>query len=95
MKISILDAQHTLFEGAVSEAVLPAIDGELSLFDDHETIYVSLAKGFIRLQPITREATRRFGARAWESTDSGKSGPIFINRGLARMKNNELVILVE
>ena len=81
MKISILDAQRALFEGVVSEAVLPGADGELSLMDDHEPIFVALNKGYIRLKPLAERAE--------------KIKPIHIHQGLARMRRNELVILVE
>ena len=97
MRVSVLDAQHTIFEGPVSQAILPGVDGEINLLDDHETVYVALAKGSIRLQPITQEITRRFAAETETAgpLEKQKIGPIFINRGLARMKNNILVILVE
>lgn len=81
MKISVMDAQHTLYEGAVSEATLPASGGELTLLDDHEPIFVALQRGAIRLVPIAQKKE--------------ELKPILIQQGLARMRNNELVILVE
>ena len=82
MRISILDAQHTIFQGAVSEAILPATDGEMSILDDHESIFVALGKGLIRLVPLARPGTHDLK-------------PIRVHRGLARMNKNELIILVE
>lgn len=82
MRISILDAQHTIFQGVVSEAVLPATDGEIAILDDHESIFVALSKGLIRLVPVAK-----LGVPALK--------PIRVHRGLARMRNNELIILVE
>jgi F0F1-type ATP synthase epsilon subunit len=81
VKISILNVGHTVFEGFVSEAILPSADGELSIYDDHETIFVALNKGTIRLKSLVETAEQ--------------IKPIAIRQGLARMKNNELVILVE
>ncbi len=95
MKISILDAQHTIFEGAVSEAILPATDGELSLLDDHEPIFVTLGKGSIRLKPLAKRLGLRFGPEAKEGEATKRIKPIPIHKGLARMRRNELVILVE
>ncbi|MBI5872843.1 MAG: hypothetical protein HZB36_01695 [Candidatus Omnitrophica bacterium] len=89
MKISILDAQQTIFQGAVSEANLPASGGELTIMDDHEPIFVLLARGYIRLTAIAG----RVGPQSGKKEDEIK--PIFISRGLARMRNNELIILVE
>ncbi|MFH0940499.1 MAG: hypothetical protein V1840_01405 [Candidatus Omnitrophota bacterium] len=82
MRISILDAQHTIFQGAVSEAVLPATDGEIAILDDHESIFVALGKGLIRLVPMAKLGVHDLK-------------PIRVHRGLARMRNNELIILVE
>lgn len=94
MKISILDAQRTLFEGIVSEAILPGSGGELSLLDEHEPIFVALTQGYIRLTPVVRKIAVRAGPS--KETESKKTiPPILIHQGLARMKNNELVVLVE
>lgn len=81
MKIFIMNAQHTLYQGAVSVATLPASGGELTLLDDHEPIFVALQRGVIRLVPIAQKKE--------------ELQPIPIQQGLARMKHNELVILVE
>ena len=75
MRISILDAQHTIFQGVVSEVVLPATDGEMALLDDHESIFVALGKGLIRLVRVAKSETH--GLK-----------PIPVHRGLARMRNN-------
>ena len=93
MKAIVLDAQHTIFEGVVSEAVLPAEGGQLTILDDHEFFFAALQKGYVRLTPLVKVLARRIGG----SADDGATGikPIFIRKGLARMKNNELVILVE
>ena len=85
MRVSVLDAQHTLYEGIISMAVLPAMGGEVSFMDDHEPIFVALDKGYVRFVPTAQNVT---GA-------SEETRPIFIRKGVARMKNNELVILVE
>ena len=81
MKISIMDPQHTIFEGVVFEAILPGNGEELCVMDDHEPIFAALGQGSIRLKPLGKKAKA--------------IKPIFIQRGLARMKKNELVILVE
>ena len=90
MKVSILDAQHTIFEGVISEVILPGAGGELSVMDDHEPIFVTLSQGYIRLQPIAKKVT---ASKETESTEVIK--PFLIHQGLARMRNNELVVLVE
>lgn len=86
MKILILDPQQTLYEGAVSEATLPACDGELTMLDDHEPVFLVLKRGVIRLTPFIKKVG---------VPEAHGIKPIKIRRGLARMRKNELVILVE
>lgn len=100
MKIQILNAQAKLFEGIVSMAVLPAADGEMSIMDNHEPIFVALKSGFIRLVPLARRMGFAFRGQAGQdqkhSTERGGIKPLKIQRGLARFTgNNELVVLVE
>ncbi len=94
MKALILDAQHTVFEGVISMAVLPGNGGELSIMDDHEPIFVALAQGQIDLYPVVKGLT--FVSGPSEKTETqGRTEQFFINQGVARMKNNELVVLIE
>jgi F0F1-type ATP synthase epsilon subunit len=86
MKIQVLDPQQILYEGAVSEATLPGADGELTLLDDHEPVFIVLKRGVIRLTPLVK---------ATGAVDAVDIKPIKIRRGMARMRRNELVILVE
>lgn len=94
MKIIVMDAQSSLYEGFVSEAVLPGKGGELTIMDDHEPIFVALQKGSIRLKSLSRRGFFGRGHSA-ETFAEDEIKPIFINGGLARMRRNELVVLVE
>jgi F0F1-type ATP synthase epsilon subunit len=86
MKIQILDPQQVLFEGAVAEATLPGAEGELTILDDHEPLFVVLKRGRIRLTPLVK---------ATGAAEIVEIRPIRIRRGMARMRNNELVVFVE
>lgn len=94
MKILVLNAEQTLFDGVVSEAILPGRGGELTIMDDHEQIFVALERGAIRLKAITQNSFFK-KSRFSEDSQSTQIKPIFIQGGLARMKGNELIILVE
>jgi hypothetical protein len=94
MKISILNVQEIIFQGVVSEAILPGADGELSIMDDHEPIFVVLNQGFIRLVSLAKKMGFGFGGSRQQATLQDLK-PVKIHRGVARMFNNELVILVE
>ncbi|MDD2866433.1 MAG: hypothetical protein PHO59_03820 [Candidatus Omnitrophica bacterium] len=96
MKIQILNATGKVFEGAISEAILPGVDGELSIMDNHEPIFVALKRGLIRLTPFARKFGFRVTTGAGPQAQIQDLRPIKIQRGVAHMKgNNELVILVE
>lgn len=94
MKLSIIDAQHTIFSGAVSEAILPASGGELSILDYHEPAFVALQRGVIRLQLMSQKV--RGAENEKESSQPEElSRSFFVRQGVARMRRNELIILVE
>lgn len=61
---------------------MPATDGEIAILDNHESIFVALGKGLIRLVPMAKLGVPDLK-------------PIHVHRGLARMRNNELIILCE
>lgn len=89
-----MNAERALFDGLVSEAVLPARGGELTIMDDHEQIFVALRKGNIRLKSLSQKGFFSRG-RFSDKNTSEDIKPIRINGGLARMKRNELIVLVE
>lgn len=95
MKTRILDAQHTLFEGVVSEVILPAVGGEISILDDHEYLFIALGRGAIRLRALLQAEGLRFDPASRQMIARGIVKPIPVRQGVARMKNNELIILVE
>ncbi|MFA5315377.1 MAG: hypothetical protein WC409_05510, partial [Candidatus Omnitrophota bacterium] len=79
-----------------SEAILPGVDGELSIMDNHEPIFVALKRGLIRLTPFAKKFGFRVTTGAGPQAQIQDLRPIKIQRGVAHMKgNNELVILVE
>ncbi len=87
MKAVVLDAHDVLFDGVASMVTVPGLGGEKTLMDHHEPLFLVLTKGTIFLQSMVR----RVGA-----TDRPtESRSIKIQRGLARMRHNELTVLVE
>lgn len=95
MKVAILKANETQFEGFASEVVLPASGGQLSVLDDHEFFFAALGKGhiYLRLKSQTASARPLFLRRAAFGRSAVET--FSIHGGVARMKNNELVILAE
>jgi len=92
MKVSILDVQKKIYDGVADEVTLPVFDGEVTVMDDHEPVYFVLSRGWIRL----RSSVEQMGVRTQGAgQDFQRSRRIAIHSGLARMKRNELVVLVE
>ncbi len=87
MKAFVLDAHDVLYDGVVSAVTVPGLGGEKTLMDYHEPLFLVLTQGTIFLQSTARRVGA--GGRATESRG------IRIQRGLARMRHNELTILVE
>lgn len=85
MRVVVVDVLKVHYESAAQEVVLPGISGELSVLDYHEDFLCSLGKGdiYIRKGAIDSEnnAVVQFAFP--------------INRGVAKMFRNELVVLVE
>ena len=91
MKLLVVDQEQVLFEGVASAARLPGVDGEVCLMDDHEPVFLALKKGTIRLSGVVQ--------RVVDTTENavtpGYLPTIEIAQGVARMKNNELLVVVE
>jgi len=87
MKAVVLDAHDVLFDGVVSAVTLPGVGGEKTFMDHHESLFLVLTKGTIFLQSMVR--------RVEASGKAPESQAVKIRRGVARMRRNELVILVE
>ena len=95
MKLSIIDAQHTIFSGAVSEAILPASGGELAILDYHEPAFVALQRGSIKLKLMSQKIGRPEANVQENPAQEELERSFFVRQGVARMKRNELIILVE
>lgn len=96
MKISLLSASETLFEGFASEVVLPVQGGEMSVLDYHEPFFAALGRGRVRVKFTSHSFERRrpffLGRR---QTAGSVAETFFVAGGIVRMKNNEMVILAE
>ncbi len=79
MRILILDSRKTIHEGDAKRVVLPCEDGEMGVLDFHQPFVCSLTAGSLRVDKV------------WE----GGTTVINIKRGMAKMKGNEIVIMIE
>ena len=79
MRISILTAKKTIYEGAALKAILPCQDGEVCILDYHQPFVFGLGKGSVRIY------------KKWEG---GKTMTIKIKKGIAKMAENELICTI-
>jgi F0F1-type ATP synthase epsilon subunit len=88
MRVSVFESKKVIYEGNAKEVVLPGKDGEFSVWDFHQDFLYTLGKGFIKIMELSP------GIRKIKRSDVFER-KIEILHGLAKMKKNELVILVE
>jgi F0F1-type ATP synthase epsilon subunit len=82
VKVKIVTPQEMLFEAEATEVVLPGFDGELSVWDFHQSFFYALRPGRIKV-------------KLRQLKDGKNEARLFIKRGFARMELNELMLLVE
>lgn len=83
MRVSVLTAAKTVYEGNVQEVILPGEDGEIGIMDFHQPFLYTLKKGFI----IIKEKTEQINNKA-------EILKIPVRSGIARMRGNELSLCV-
>jgi len=88
MRVSVLEQKRIIYGGNAREVILPGKDGEFSVWDFHQDFLYSLGKGFIKIMEILPSTERIKRSNVFERK-------IKILHGLAKMKKNELVILIE
>ncbi len=80
MRISILHNRDMIYEEEAYQAVLPGEDGEFAMMDFHQPCLYKLQQGRIKIY-------------VEEKSDDYENFPI--TNGIARFRNNELLILCE
>ena len=83
VKVAILTPRKILFSGEAVEVILPAEDGEMSVWDFHQPCICRLKDGHVRVKPQPEE-------------DKIQNDLDFsIRRGMARAGVQALTVLVE
>lgn len=55
LKVSVISPERTLYEGAASQVVAPAYDGEVGILPGHAPMMTLLGKGTLRLDSSVGE----------------------------------------
>ncbi len=83
MKVDVLTSRKVLFSGEAVEVILPAEEGEMSIWDFHQPCMCRLQTGRVSVKPAARR-------------DIDQEPLLFpIKRGMARAGVQTLVVLVE
>jgi len=89
MRVSVLDAWRSWYEGNAGEVLLPGEEGELCVLDFHHPFLCRLREGIV--QVVTKGPRERAGGRRASRVEAA----VPIREGIARMTGNELVVLIE
>lgn len=79
MRVIMLDAWRSVYDGNARQVILPGEDGEVCVLDFHQPFLYRLRRGAVQISERDPAAASRF----------------WIQRGIARMTGNQLVLLVE
>ncbi len=92
MKLDIVSPEGVLFTGEVDSVVVPGINGEFEILNNHAPIISILDKGNIRIKGdnliIEEEVIDKFIKGDYELSLSIQSGTV-------EAKNNKVIILAE
>ena len=90
MFIEIVSPEKTIFTGDIHSAYLPGSEGFFQILDNHEPIVSTLKKGIIQLSgQFENDMSKNL------TLDGLNKATLSIESGVAEMKNNKLIILVD
>ncbi|MEN8123498.1 MAG: F0F1 ATP synthase subunit epsilon [Bacteroidota bacterium] len=92
MYLEIVTPEASLFQGEVESVIVPGVDGEFQMLNNHAPIVSLLQEGNIKIQgnlSIKEEYQNKF------SNASDNSKLLAINSGTIELKDNKMIILVD
>ena len=90
MFIEIVSPEKTIFTGDILSAYLPGSEGFFQILDNHAPIVSTLKKGIIQLSgQFENDMSKNL------TLDGLNKATLSIESGVAEMKNNKLIILVD
>lgn len=89
MKIQILTPEDTIFDGEVSSIIIPGLDGEFQMLENHAAIVSTLAPGTIKIESIISALINK------NLSKEGKFDTYPIKGGILEFNNNKGIILCD
>jgi len=97
MYLEIVSPEAILFGSEVDSVVVPGVNGEFQMLNNHAAIVSSLAKGTIKIHTHNQShiVFDDLHGSLKPHKDDNKIITLVINSGTLEMKNNKAVILVD
>ncbi|WP_335965686.1 F0F1 ATP synthase subunit epsilon [Galbibacter sp. PAP.153] len=92
MILEIVTPEATLFKGEVTSVVVPGVDGEFQMLDNHAPIVSLLGKGNVKIY-----GNIQLGKEVASKFSKGEKGITLlpINSGTVEMNNNKVIVLAD
>ena len=97
MYLEIVSPEATLFSSEVDSVVVPGVNGEFEMLQNHAPIISTLKSGIIRVNTHTKNhiVFDELHASMIPHNDDKKVLTLKINSGTIEMKDNKLIILAD
>lgn len=97
MYLEIVSPERVLFNSEVDSVIVPGIDGEFQMLNNHAAIVSLLTEGTIKVHTHTQShiVFDELHASIVRHNDDDKVLTLKINSGTLEMKKNKAIILVE
>lgn len=93
MFLEIVSPEAILFSSEVTSVVLPGVNGEFQMLNNHAPIISLLVGGTIKIEASNVSIDERFEDR-FSKIEGGKLG-FTINSGAIEMKDNKVIVLAD
>ena len=93
MFLEIVTPEAVLFSSEVDSVVVPGINGDFQMLNNHAPIVSILGKGLIKIEASNINLDEKFQDR-FSKTSDGKIS-LDINSGTIEMKDNKAIILAD
>ncbi|WP_308991553.1 F0F1 ATP synthase subunit epsilon [Mariniflexile litorale] len=95
MYLEIVSPEATLFSSEIESVVLPGINGEFQLLNNHASIVSLLKEGTIKIHTETQLDLDALHTEIIPQKGNNKIVTLKINSGTIEMKDNKVIVLVD
>jgi F-type H+-transporting ATPase subunit epsilon len=92
MTLEIISPEAVLFRGEVTSVIVPGVEGEFQMLNNHAAIVSALGKGLVKFEG---ENIELFKTVANKFTIENNRYKLPINSGTLELKDNKAIVLVD